>query len=88
MDILMGGAQRARNYSNEAALSLHSRRSGTKRADCKGLFVKCRRLSRGFFWNSSLPFASLLVILGREVISDRKGGKGKNREKEEEMGIF
>lgn len=33
-------------------------------------------------------FASLLVILGREVIRDKEGGKGKNREKEEKMGIF
>ncbi len=46
---------KGRKYSNEAALSLRSRRSGTKRTDHKGLFAKCRRLPRGFFWNYSLP---------------------------------
>ena len=53
-----------------------------------GLLIKCQRLPRSFFWNSSSPFASLLIILGREVIRDRKGGKRKNREKEEKRGIF
>ena len=37
-------------YSNEAALSLRSRRNGTKRTAHKGLFAKCQRLPRGFFW--------------------------------------
>ncbi len=45
----------ARKYSNEAALSLRSRRNGTKRTALLGLFAKCRRLPRGFFWNTSLP---------------------------------
>ena len=49
------GDAAARKYSNEAALSLRSRRSGTKRTDHKGLFAKCRRLPRGFLWNTSLP---------------------------------
>ncbi len=38
----------AGKYSNEAALSLRSRRNGTK----------CRRLPRVFFWNTSLPQAA------------------------------
>ncbi len=49
------GDAAARKYSSEAALSLRSRRSGTKRTDHKGLFAKCQRLPRGFFWNTSLP---------------------------------
>ena len=49
------GDAAARKYSNEAALSLRSRRSGTKRTALFGLFAKCRRLPRGFLWNTSLP---------------------------------
>ena len=45
----------ARKYLGEAALSLRSRRSGTKRTALFGLFAKCRRLPRGFLWNTSLP---------------------------------
>ncbi len=45
----------ARKYSSEAALSLRSRRSGTKFAEPVGSLIKCRRLPRGFFWNTSLP---------------------------------
>ena len=45
----------ARKYSSEAALSLRVRLRGTKRTDHKGLFAKCRRLPRGFLWNTSLP---------------------------------
>ena len=44
----------AKKYSSEAALSLRSRRSGTKFAAHKGLLIKCRRLPRGFLWNTSL----------------------------------
>lgn len=36
MDILMGGSQRVKNYLGEAALSLYSRRSGTKFANTCG----------------------------------------------------
>ena len=47
----------ARKYLGEAALSLRSRRSGTKFAVSllAKLLIKCRRLLRGFFWNTSLP---------------------------------
>ncbi len=47
----------ARKYSSEAALSLRSRRSGTKFAVplLAELLIKCRRLPRGFLWNTSLP---------------------------------
>ena len=42
-----------RPRSNEAALSLRSRRSGTKFAVSllAKLLIKYQRLSRGFFWN-------------------------------------
>ena len=49
-----GGAP-ARKYSSEAALSLRSRRNGTKFAEPVGSLIKCRRLPRGFFCNTSLP---------------------------------
>ena len=49
------GDAAARKYSTEAALLLRSRRSGTKRTALFGLFAKCRRLPRGFLWNTSLP---------------------------------
>ena len=52
-----------RKYLGETALSLRSRRSGTKFAEPVGSLIKCRRLPRGFFWNTSFPFASLLSIL-------------------------
>ena len=47
----------ARKYSIEAALSLRSRRSGTKFAVSllAKLLIKYQRLPRGFFWNTSLP---------------------------------
>ena len=46
----------AKKYSSEAALSLRSRRSGTKFAVSllAKLLIKCRRLPRGFLWNTSL----------------------------------
>ena len=46
-----------RHYSNEAALSLRSRRNGTKFAAPlpAELLIKYQRLPRGFFWNSYLP---------------------------------
>ncbi len=48
---------KARKYSNEAALSLRSRRSGTKFAAplFAELLIKYQRLPRGFLWNTSLP---------------------------------
>ena len=51
------GDATARKYSSEAALSLRSRRSGTKFAVSllAKLLIKCRRLPRGFLWNTSLP---------------------------------
>ncbi len=55
---MFGGRERgaaARKYLGEAALSLRSRCSGTKRTDLYGLFAKCRRLPRGFLWNTFLP---------------------------------
>ena len=50
----------AGKYSNEDALSLRSRRSGTKFAVSllAKLLIKCRRLPRVFFWNTSLPQAA------------------------------
>ena len=47
----------ARKYSSEAALSLRVRLRGTKFAVSllAKLLIKCRRLPRGFFWNTSLP---------------------------------
>ena len=47
----------ARKYSNEAALSLRSRRSRTKFAGSllAELLIKYQRLPRGFLWNTSLP---------------------------------
>ena len=47
----------ARKYLGEAALSLRSRRSGTKFAVSllAKLLIKYRRLPRGFLWNTSLP---------------------------------
>ncbi len=47
----------ARKCSSEAALSLRSRRSGTKFAVSlpQKLLIKYQRLPRGFFWNTSLP---------------------------------
>ena len=56
----------ARKYSSEAALSLRSRRSGTKFAVsllAKRL-IKCRRLPRGFLWNTSLPSLGCYEGLG------------------------
>ncbi len=51
------GNAAARKYSNEAALSLRSRRNGTKFAVplLAELLIKYQRLPRGFFWNTSLP---------------------------------
>ena len=51
----------AGKYSNEAALSLRSRRNGTKFAEPVGSLIKCRRLPRGFFWNSFLAGASFIL---------------------------
>ncbi len=47
----------AKKYSNEDALSLRSRRSGTKFAAplLAGLLIKYQRLPRVFFRNTSLP---------------------------------
>ncbi len=47
----------AKKYSNETALSLRSRRSGTKFAAplLAELLIKYQRLPRGFFRNTSLP---------------------------------
>ena len=59
------GDATARKYSSEAALSLRSRRSGTKFAVsllAKPL-IKCRRLPRGFFWNRYVPM--LVCIMDR-----------------------
>ncbi len=46
-----------KEYSSEAALSLRSRRNGTKFAAplLAELLIKYQRLPRGFFWNYSLP---------------------------------
>ena len=51
---IKGGAT-ARKYSIKAAL--RSRRNGTKFAVSllAKLLIKCRRLPRGFLWNTSLP---------------------------------
>ena len=71
MDILMGGSQRVKNYLGEAALSLRSRRNGTKFAVplLAELLIKCQRLPRGFFRNSSFPEASLLAVLQNKISS-------------------
>ena len=50
------GFAQTRKYSNEAALPLRSRRSGTKFAAplFAELLIKYQRLPRGFFWNTFL----------------------------------
>ena len=51
------GFASAKTYSNEAALSLRSRRNGTKFAAplLAKLLIKYQRLPRGFFWNRFVP---------------------------------
>ena len=46
-----------KEHSNETALSLRSRRNGTKFAAplIAELLIKYQRLPRGFFWNTCLP---------------------------------